>query len=451
MSSNHTPLISPYIPSAAKVYRDGYVVKQSELLASAIALADHLPPNSFVLNLCEDRFYFLLSFMAALINRQTNILPPDRKMETVTLVAAQYPDNIFLVDTDDYEGLPNCLDIRKLDMQCATRAFKEMPQIRNDHIAAIAFTSGSTGAPKANNKTWQTLSGTAQRLGERFKMAGVPTNIVATVPSQHMYGLEMTVMMALQANCIIHCAHPFFPADIVMSLTEIPEPRVLVSTPVHLRALMGLNTPMPVLERVVSATAPLSTEIAVKVASKFNTSVDEIYGCTEAGSIATRNSESNEQWQLLEGVRLEELHGEHRVRADHFSHEVVLNDVIEMFSEGTFKLLGRSADMLNVGGKRASLADLNHKLLSIEGVTDGVVFLPDQDSTDEQRPAALVVSDTLTEKEILCLLAKFMDPVFLPRPLRRVSALPRNDTGKIPLKSLKSVLAQAQNELSADT
>ncbi len=450
MSSTYTPLISSYIPSATKAYRAGRAIKQSELLSSAVELASHIPVNKVVINLCEDRFYFLLTFMGSVIRRQTNILPPDRKMETIQLIARQYPDNILLVDTDCYRGQPNCLDIRDLDIQCAEGAYKEVPQICNDHIAAIAFTSGSTGTPKANKKTWGALSGTAKRLAERFTTSDIPTNIVATVPSQHMYGLEMTVMMALQTNCVMHSGHPFFPADIVTALSEVPMPRVLVSTPVHLRALMGVNTLLPELERIVSATAPLAVEVATQVAGKFNTSVEEIYGCTEAGSMATRNAKNNESWELLEGIRLELLNGECHVSARHFSHSVVVSDEIDMLSNGRFKLLGRSADMLNVGGKRASLADLNHKLLSIEGVKDGVVFLLDQDSTDQQRPAALVVSETLTEKEVLCLLAKLMDAVFLPRPLRRITVLPRNGTGKIPLKILKSLLARPENELSKD-
>src|SRR5690606_18064834 len=84
---------------------------------------------------------------------------------------------------------------------------------------------------------------------------------------------------------------------------------------------------------------------------------------------------------------------------------------------------------LNVAGKRASLADLTLKLLRINGVDDGVIFLLDTNEHGE-RPVALVVSE-LSESVILQKLAQSIDVTFLPRPLRRIAQLPRNETGKL--------------------
>ena len=38
------------------------------------------------------------------------------------------------------------------------------------------------------------------------------------------------------------------------------------------------------------------------------------------------------------------------------------------------------------------------------------------------------------------MLRQHLDPVFLPRPLRRVAALPRNETGKLPRQALEAML-----------
>ena len=99
--------------------------------------------------------------------------------------------------------------------------------------------------------------------------------------------------------------------------------------------------------------------------------------------------------------------------------------------------------MNNVAGKRASLADLSLKLLAINGVHDGLFFLPIRD-TANQRPAALVVSD-LTEKQILQQLALHMDPAFLPRPLRKVDRLPRTETGKLTHAALQTLWSQTHD------
>ena len=53
-----------------------------------------------------------------------------------------------------------------------------------------------------------------------------------------------------------------------------------------------------------------------------------------------------------------------------------------------------------------------------------------------RRTAALVVAPGLDEAAILAALRIGIDPVFLPRPLRRVTALPRNETGKLPRAAL---------------
>ena len=54
--------------------------------------------------------------------------------------------------------------------------------------------------------------------------------------------------------------------------------------------------------------------------------------------------------------------------------------------------------------------------------------------------AAAYASDTLDAAAVLQALRPSVDPVFLPRPLRRVPALPRNETGKLPRAALLRLL-----------
>jgi acyl-coenzyme A synthetase/AMP-(fatty) acid ligase len=170
----------------------------------------------------------------------------------------------------------------------------------------------------------------------------------------------------------------------------------------------------------------------------------EIYGCTEAGTVATRRTTAGSTWQPLEGIRVEHRDNVSLVHGTHLADVVPLQDLLEGDGDG-FRLLGRASDMLKVAGKRASLADLTQKLLSIPGVVDGIVFQPD--TLDEgglpQRPAALVVAPDLRESEVLSALGRLVDPVFLPRPLRKIQGLPRNTVGKLPHSSLQQLLTHA--------
>jgi acyl-coenzyme A synthetase/AMP-(fatty) acid ligase len=55
--------------------------------------------------------------------------------------------------------------------------------------------------------------------------------------------------------------------------------------------------------------------------------------------------------------------------------------------------------------------------------------------------AALVVAPGLDAAAILDALRRDIDPVFLPRPLKLVDALPRGETGKLPRAALLESLA----------
>lgn len=121
-----------------------------------------------------------------------------------------------------------------------------------------------------------------------------------------------------------------------------------------------------------------------------------------------------------------------------------LQDLIELHPDNRFTICGRNADMIEVAGKRASLADLTRRLLAIPGVQDAAVFQPDAASGIVRRVAALVVAPSLTAERIHDHLARTVDPAFIPRPLLLVSQLPRNEVGKLPRDRLLAAL-RAEN------
>lgn len=94
-------------------------------------------------------------------------------------------------------------------------------------------------------------------------------HVVATVPPQHMYGMELSVLLPMVTTLAVHAGRPFFPDDVARALADIPAPRVLVTTPVHLRALVESGVALPPLAGIVSATAPLAPEIAAAAEARF--------------------------------------------------------------------------------------------------------------------------------------------------------------------------------------
>ena len=401
---------------------------------------------SHVVNLCEDRYHVAVVFGAALVQGVSNLLPPNRQPETLQALARRFQsptesltvihDRQVASSEDDYPGAWYLQDF--LDASAPMHLVN--PVIAADQLAAQAFTSGSTGEPRANAKLWKTLSGTTHKLAKRL-LAGFAdrATIIATVPSQHMYGLEMSIMMALQGECIVHRDKPFYPQDIVEAIRASNHPVVLVTTPVHLRVLLQAGLALPKVEKIICATAPLATSLADEAEQAMGAVLEEIYGCTEAGSFATRRTTAGESWRMLEGMTIMPEGEHYRITGAHLPVPAPLQDVLECYSAEEFRFCGRTGDLINVGGKRASLQQLNQALLAVPGVKDGIVFVPEAEGSEHVRPAAFVVA-SCSEREILQTLSHTLDPVFLPRPVYKVECVLRNETGKVTRAQLDLML-----------
>ncbi|HKZ09994.1 MAG TPA: AMP-binding protein [Rhodanobacteraceae bacterium] len=409
-------------------------------LADVGALAARLPTGQAAVNLCEDRYAFLVAFAALLVRGQTNLLPPSRAAHAVDAVLAAHPGSYALGDAALDPAPPQYLyfktDVEPSSADAPVLIVGELP-------AAIGYTSGSTGVPRANPKHWEKLAISSGHNDALLRaLAGGDYHVVATVPPQHMYGLEFSVLLPLFGHAAIHAGRPFFAADIAAALADLPEPRILVTTPVHLRALLDANQPLPAFSGIVSATAPLPPELAHDAEARFGAPVQEVFGSTETCVIAHRRTAQVDAWTPYRGVTLHPQPDGTRVEGPQLLQPTVLADIVELDGgAGCFRLRGRNTDLLEIAGKRASLGDLTHKLLAVPGVRDGVMFQMDEsDAMGVRRIAALAVAPGLDACAILDALRCEIDPVFLPRPLKLVDALPRSETGKLPHAALLSAM-----------
>jgi acyl-coenzyme A synthetase/AMP-(fatty) acid ligase len=422
----------------------GQSISRALFHAHVSHVAATLPQQAYVINLCEDRYLFMVAFAAALVRGQTNLLPPSRANMEIQRIASDYSESYCLTERH-IAALPLTQHIVSLPEQAPLdNTGSILEEIAPEHIAAIVFTSGSTGQPRPHIKRWRTLVATSRLLQKHFNIHQDVT-IVATVPPQHMYGLESSILLPLVIGVSVHGGRPFFPNDICEALAAVPAARVLITAPVHLDACVKAGLQWPEIECIISATAPLSKTLAAQAEAVCHTRVLEIYGCTEGGSLAIRRTLKTDIWHLYDGIHISEDKASFVVHSDHFSEQVILSDQIKIHSKTKFELLGRHTDMVNIAGKRTSLADLNHKLNAISGVEDGVFIMPEETEKRVTRLAALVVAPELDERTILAALAEHLDPAFLPRPLYKVNSLPRNETGKLPRRALLAQLRQFQS------
>jgi acyl-coenzyme A synthetase/AMP-(fatty) acid ligase len=422
-------------------WRLGRMIGDDEFRSQVASLAETLPENSHVINLCEDRYAFAAGLAAAMMRGQTVLLPPDRSAWMLESLARQYPSLYCLVEPAQ---APPAMNSAVLDVdRPLTASTHRILDIPDERIVAIPFTSGSTGQPQPHPKTWGHFRESARLIAGALGLEP-GTAIVATVPAQHMYGLELSVLLPLCCGAVLDASRPFFPLDVRHSLAAIDAPRMLVTTPVHIRALLAAGIELPPLAAMVSATAPLTGALAIEAEARFHAPLIEIYGCTEAGSIASRRPALEELWTWFDGVSVRQEEGLSIAEAAYLPGPMPLNDVIETRGERRFRLHGRLADLINIAGKRTSLGALNHILNGVDGVSDGAFFLPDEAGGHTARLIAFVAAPEMETGAILEQLRQRLDPVFMPRALYRVDALPRAATGKLPRAALKALAARLQ-------
>lgn len=423
-------------------WRGGQPKTLSDLMNDAASLAHHLPEGKYVVNYCADRYHFLAAFLGAAIRGQVSLLPSDRTAVTLQSLADRYQPIYAATDAPLEGGIVQECRVDLASNGVFTEA--ELLNIDQNQIVAEVFTSGTTGQPVGHVKTWGSLLTSGRLIASELGLSGGrPRTVVATVPVQHMYGLEMSIMLPIVTGSAAHEGQPFYPSDIVAALEAVPEPRILVTTPIHMRALVQENGDLPPLELIVSATDTLSVDLAARAEARFNTRVMEIYGCTEAGSLASRRPVDSETWRLFDEMSLTKENGAGMLRGPQLAHPVPLSDVIELVSANEFKLNGRSTDMIKIAGKRASLAGLNAVLSKVDGVLDGCFYLPPaNDAGKAARLIAFVVAPNRSVPEIKLALRRRLDSAFVPRQIVRVPSLPRNPTGKLTASALNDLARQ---------
>ena len=438
---------------AVIAWRTGGAATRSQFLHDVLSIAKSLPDHANVINVCADRYHFMVGFAAAVLRGQVSLLPPSRVPGAVLAIATEYADSYLLVDSPAGDGtLPQfrvtLAPGAGVAAPAAAASQPAVPLIDLDQLVVILFTSGTTGQATPNPKAWHTVvRGAAANAAALRPESDLPYTVVATVPSQHMYGFETTVMLPLQGYCAVQCDRPFYPEDVRRTLARTPEPRLLVTTPVHLRSFAEFSGTMPPVNSILSATAPLTQKLAAACEMKFSAPLTEIFGCTEAGIMATRRTARDEIWRLLGHFEIETGDSGTLVHGEHLLETVYLQDLIAQLDDRHFKLIGRAADLSIIAGKRTSLGDLNTKLLSIKGVHDGIFFMPTAgpEGVNEEkveRLAAFVVAPGMTREQVMSALRQVIDPAFMPRPLLLVEALPRTESSKLPRSALLALYAE---------
>ncbi len=409
-------------------------------LRSVRHLATLLPDRKqHVINLCSNRYLFMLTLCASILRGHINLLPSNKNLATQKRLSERYSDHYIIHDGCEIVKDITSIDLSQVNLNTSITDTKmEIPLVDLDQIAAISFTSGSTGNAKPNVKTWRSfVASTAINSHYMLTACSQTQYLLATVPAQHMWGLETSVLMALFSDVCVADSKPLFPHDILHILEALPKPQMMVSTPVHLRALVHTDLDYPTLNSILCATSPLTRQLAIQAEERFNTELREVYGCSEIGSMAVRKTAHNDDWERFGEINFTRQKNQQiMASAQHLPAPAILGDFIDNIDERFFRLKGRTNDMIDIAGKRGSLNEINAVLLSFPDLIDGIVFFPPQDRPVPRLVAMVVLPSGIDKKQLSQHFRQYVDAAFVPRPIIHVKALPREENGKLPDKVL---------------
>src|SRR3989338_4406397 len=155
------PLLRLHRADSVFARQDGKAITTLRFLADVLSLAEKLPEHPYVLNLCSDRYRFVVVFSAAMLRGQISLLPPNHTPDLINRLSQNYPGLYCL--TDGAVGPAALQTIIYPDLSAIGLSDSAIPEIPAAQVAAIVFTSGSTGEPMPNIKTWGAVSRSEER------------------------------------------------------------------------------------------------------------------------------------------------------------------------------------------------------------------------------------------------------------------------------------------------
>lgn len=326
----------------------------------------------------------------------------------------------------------------------------------------VLSTSGSSGEPKLITKTLRQLNNELCVLEQLWGTALGSSAVLGSVITQHIYGLLFRLLWPLCAGRYLLRLPLPFPEDIQQaSFSCLSEQDCFtwVASPALLKR-MGENLDWPALSgvrKVFSSGGPLPTDAAELLELRLQQRPLEIYGSSETGGVAWRQTDS--LWQSLPGVQLAlNADGALRINSPWLAvgQTEQTADAAELFADGRFALQGRLDRIIKLEEKRISLPFLEQQLCLHEWVSDvrlgvvtegraslgAVLVLSAEGVYALRNQGRRAVTQGLREY-----LKGFCEPLALPRRWRFVEQLPLNPQGKLPQAEVDRLLLLERTKL----
>jgi long-chain acyl-CoA synthetase len=333
--------------------------------------------------------------------------------------------------------------------------------------ALIKFTSGSTGEPKGVALTASNVLAEGSAITE--SLALTPDDaVLAPVPLTHSYGFDLGGLATLESGATLVLTDTFIGRRVIADLAEgrcsmflgVPAMyRILVDTP--LRVVPSLRS----MRYLLSCTAPLSPALISAFHHRFDASICQHYGSSEAGAVTTHVpavvlDKPDSVGRPMQNVVLRIVDADGRELPQGAEGEVVVqgpavaqryvmgasddrplgDGTVRMGDRGILDpdgflfLRGRMDDVINVGGFKVSPLEVVQVLERFEPVREAAVTAARDSHGEEVIYAAVTLRHPAAETEILEFCRSQLAEYKVPRRIDIREALPRGPSGKIRLR-----------------
>lgn len=446
-------------------------------------VANGVGPDDRVGLLCPSSPEFVVAYLAVLgVGAVAVPLNPQSPLEELSQqLSAVRP--VALVVGPAEEGAGESLVGRELvvlpavDLPASTGPNAGMVDRLADEPAALLFTSGTAGFPKAAVLTHGSLLANIEQMGLRVGTAATSDDVaLLLIPPFHIFGLNAVLGVQLFVGGVTVLAQRFDPAS-TFELVQSEKATILPGVPELFAALAGHleanGDELATIRLAVSGAAPLASEVAARFHERFGIRLWQGYGLTEASPAVTfpdltGHYDPRSVGMPLPGVEVRVVDsdgnavlagdpGEILLRGpnvfagyfeDTAATERVLDaagwlhtgDVAVMSDEGELTIVDRRKDLIIVSGFNVFPAEVEQVLARHPGVVEAAVIgVPNPPHGESVRafvvPQASLWPESsevpgLSEPELVLYCARHLARYKCPARVSFVRALPRSMHGK---------------------
>ena len=355
------------------------------------------------------------------------------------------------------------------------------PEPADNPVAAIIFTSGTTGAPKGVMMSHRGVAHFA-RVSAQSRQLGPQDKVYAFVPMTHIFGLGTVLLASLHAGAALEMRSQFEPADLIDALahhgiTQLQGPPTLFARLLQYCEQHGITRPAaPQLRYLYTGAGPLDLVLKQKVETLFSQTLHHGYAMSEyAGSLhLTRIEEARSDTSAgycIEGAELKIVdpntgatvpcgeRGEIWVRGtglmpgyfrDSEATAAALRegswyatgDLGELHVDGALFVVGRLKEMIIRSGFNVYPSEVEHALNSFPGIQRAAV-VGQREADGNEAVIAFVVQDAKHPPDADALqahLREHLAPYKRPARIIAIDELPVNANGKVMKRELQARL-----------